>query len=38
MEDMNDLTEILSRIGEDNTPFEFEFDFFTGGKRKKLMI
>ena len=36
MEDVNDLTEILSRIGEDDTPFEFEFDFFTGEKSKKF--
>ena len=30
---MDDLTEILSRIGEDDTPFEY--DFFTSGKNKK---
>ena len=30
---MDDLTEILGRIGEDDTPFEF--DFFTGRKSKK---
>ena len=29
---MNDLTEVLTRTGEDYTPFEFEF--FTGGKTK----
>ena len=32
VEDVNDLTEILSRIGEDDTPFEFEL--FTDGKNK----
>ena len=31
---MNDLTEILTRIGEDDTPFEFEY--FTGEKNKKV--
>ena len=31
---MNDLTEILTRIGEDDTPFEFEY--FTGEKNKKF--
>ena len=31
---MNDLTEILTRIGEDDTPVGFEF--FTGGKDKKV--
>ena len=30
-EDVNDLTEILTRIGE-----EFKFEFFTGGKNKKV--
>ena len=30
---MNYLMEILTRIGEDDTPLEFEF--FTGGKNKK---
>ena len=34
MEDVNDLTEILTRIGEDDTLFEFEF--FTGGQNKKF--
>ena len=34
MEDVNDLTEILTRIGEDDTPFKCEF--FTGGKNKKF--
>ena len=34
MEDVNDLTEILTRIGEDDTPFEIEF--FTVGKNKKI--
>ena len=33
-EDADDLTEILSRIGEDDTPFEFEI--FTGGKKQKI--
>ena len=28
------LTEILTRIGEDDTPFKFEF--FTGGKNTKI--
>ena len=32
-EDVNYLMEILTRIGEDDTPLEFEF--FTGGKNKK---
>ena len=31
---MNDLTEILTRIGEDDTPFEFEY--FAGEKNKKF--
>ena len=31
---MNDLTEVLTRIGEDDTPFEFEL--FTGGKSKQF--
>ena len=31
---MNDLTEILTRIGEGDTPFEFEY--FTGEKNKKF--
>ena len=31
---MNDLTEILTRIGEDDAPFEFEY--FTGEKNKKF--
>ena len=30
------LTEILSKIGEDNTPFEFEI--FTGGKNQKFEV
>ena len=30
---MDDLTEIFGRIGEDDTPFEF--DFFTDRKSKK---
>ena len=33
-EDADDLTEILSRIGEDDTPFEF--GIFTGGKKQKI--
>ena len=33
-EDVNDLTEILTKIGKDDTPFGFEF--FTGGKNKKF--
>ena len=33
-EDVNDLTEILTRIGEDDTPFEFEFFYW----RKKQKI
>ena len=33
-EDVNDLTEILTRIGEDGTPFEFEFFYW----RKKQKI
>ena len=33
-EDADDLTEILKRIGEDDTQFRFEF--FTGGKNKKF--
>ena len=31
--DMENLTEVLPKIGDDK-PFEFEF--FTGGKNKKL--
>ena len=31
---MKNLTEILSKIGEDETPFEFEF--FSGGKNEKF--
>ena len=30
------MTEILSKIAEDDTPFEFEF--FTGGKNQKLEV
>ena len=33
-DDADDLTEILSRIGEDDTPFEFEI--FTGEKKQKI--
>ena len=32
-EDVNDLTEILTRIGEDDTPFKFEF-FYWWKKQK----
>ena len=33
-EDVDNLTEILIKIGEDDMPFEFEF--FTGGKNEKF--
>ena len=33
-EEVKNLTEILSKIGEDETPFEFEF--FSGGKNEKF--
>ena len=33
-EDVNELTEVLTRIGEDDFPFEFEF--FTGKKSKQF--
>ena len=32
--DVDNLTEVLAKIGEDDTPFEFEF--FTGGKNEKF--
>ena len=36
VEEVKNRTEILSKAGEDETPFEFEF--FTRGKKKILMI
>ena len=33
-EDVDNLTEILTKIGENDTPFEFEF--YTGGKNERF--
>ena len=33
-EDVDNLTEILTKIGENDTPFEFEF--YTGGKNERV--